>query len=53
MTENYVSNWFSSKSYLSCATIYDNPEERISYDNSSLLFFQRICFSQSFIVSQH
>lgn len=27
MTENYVSNWLNSKSYLSCATIYDNSEE--------------------------
>ncbi|WP_272915111.1 SbmA/BacA-like family transporter [Francisella tularensis] len=25
MTENYVSNWLNSKSYLSCTTIYDNP----------------------------
>ena len=44
MTENYVSNWFFSKSYLSCATIYDNPEERISYDIQQLIILSKNMF---------
>ena len=44
MTENYVSNWFNSKSYLSCATIYDNLEERISYDIQQLIILSKNMF---------
>ncbi|APA83885.1 ABC transporter ATP-binding protein/permease [Francisella tularensis] len=44
MTENYVSNWLNSKSYLSCTTIYDNPEERISYDIQQLIMLSKNMF---------
>ncbi|MFV9924416.1 MAG: hypothetical protein AB8U93_01245 [Francisella endosymbiont of Hyalomma scupense] len=44
IAENYVSNWLNSKSYLSCAPIYDNPEEHISYDIQQLIILSKNMF---------
>ncbi|GAB4225909.1 MAG: ABC transporter ATP-binding protein/permease [Francisella sp.] len=44
ITDNYVSNWLTSKSYNCYKNIYDNPEERISYDIQQFIILSKDLF---------
>ncbi|QIW10965.1 SbmA/BacA-like family transporter [Francisella sp. LA112445] len=44
LTENYVSEWLNSKSYLNYSRSYDNPEERISYDILQFISLSKYLF---------